>query len=351
MDSMNNDLSTSLITIGEEPYVGETPEPFLDTWLTPNNRFYIRSHFNFPQLSSENLLIPINGFVENPLTISMKDIKRFPKHTLPVTLECAGNNRSDLLPKVPGNQFNSGAVSNAIWTGTPLKEILNLVNVKNNVSEILFKGADVGVTDPNKPNEPYLRSLSLEMANHPDTILAYEMNGEELPIEHGYPLRLIVPGWYGMASVKWISEITAIEKLFSGYFQGKKYVLKYKDGTEKPLEKIHVKSLVTYPLANTTFEQNDVAIEGIAWSGYSGIKKVEISVDGGIHWNNASLIGPSEKYSWHQWHYKWINPDKGNHSIISRAIDGDGNIQPIESVWNELGYAVNGCKPVSIVIE
>ena len=346
----SSDDNLSLNTIGENPYVGETPPNALDSWLTPNSLFYVRSQFNYPEINDEEWSLRVLG-PKNSKDFSLEDIKAFPKHTLTVTLECAGNNRADLNPEVSGNQFNDGAVSNAVWSGTQLKTVLETINLDQDVIEILFEGADIGATSEGKDHEPYLRSLPIELATHPDTLLAYEMNGEALPIEHGYPVRLIVPGWYGMAHVKWLSKITTLTEPYYGYFQGEKYVLKYKDGTKRPVQEMQVKSTITSPNRNEAIQCcSSFYIKGHAWSGRSDIEKVEISVDCGQTWNLATVHGPSESYSWQPWSYQWTPQLTGEHRIISRATNKNGTQQPSESVWNELGYQVNGIKSISVKV-
>ena len=343
-----NDLS--LNTIGENPYVAETPPDALDSWLTPNPLFYVRSQFNYPEINDDEWTLKLLSSKDSKI-FHLDDIKNLPKHTLPVTLECAGNNRADLDPTVAGNQFNNGAVSNAVWSGTPLNALLETVDLHKNVIEILFEGADTGTTSEGKDPEPYLRSLPLELATHPDTLLAYEMNGETLPIEHGYPLRLIVPGWYGMAHVKWLSKITTLSEPFSGYFQGEKYVLKYRDGTKRPVQEMQVKSTITSPSNNMTLQCGVThTIKGHAWSGRTNINKVEISVDQGQTWSLADLQDPLESYSWQPWTYEWIPKSPGRYTILSRATNDKGTQQPSESIWNELGYQVNGIKSTSVQV-
>jgi DMSO/TMAO reductase YedYZ molybdopterin-dependent catalytic subunit len=225
------------------------------------------------------------------------------------------------------------------------------MNLSEDVVEILFEGADIGSPTADKDPEPYLRSLPLDLARHQDTLLAYEMNGETLSLEHGYPVRLLVPGWYGMAHVKWLTKITALTKPFSGYFQGEKYVLKYEDGTEKPVQEMQVKSAITSPSENESLKCcTDYHMSGNAWSGRTGIAKVEVSVDCGNSWIEAELTGPSEQYSWQQWNYKWTPNSPGEHTLLSRATNSDGEQQPLKSVWNELGYAINGSKPIKIIV-
>ena len=344
-------VSNGLKQVGDKPFVGETPQGALDSWLTPNPLFYVRSHFEYPDISNSdglNWSISIDGGDGDVKTTTMMNVMRMPKKTMAVTMECAGNNRSDLEPKVSGNQFDSGAVSNAIWSGVSLSHVLDQVNVSPESVEILFEGADNGVPESGYDESSYLRSLSLEVANDPDTILAYEMNGEPLPIEHGFPLRLVVPGWYGMASVKWLKSITAIKEPFHGYFQGKKYVVRYQNGTEHPLTEMQIKSFVTSHKHGESIAHGPTSLSGLAWAGRATVKSVEVSVDAGKNWNKASMNGPSDTYSWQKWSLDWIPTNLGHHTLIAKGIDSDGNEQPIESVWNELGYAINGLKPVCI---
>ena len=346
-------MSNGLKKVGDKPFVGETPQDALDSWLTPNPLFYVRSHFEYPDISKAdglNWAISVDGGDGNANTVTMKDLIRMPKKTMAVTMECAGNNRSDLEPKVSGNQFDSGAISNAIWSGVSLSHVLDQVNLSTESVEILFEGADNGVPEKGYGESSYLRSLSLDIANDPDTILAYEMNGETLPVEHGFPLRLVVPGWYGMASVKWVKSITAIKEPFNGYFQGKKYVVRYQNGKEHPLSEMQVKSFVTSHKHGESISNGHISLSGLAWAGRAAVKSVQVSVDGGETWDNASLNGPSDTYSWQKWSLDWIPANLGHHTLIAKAIDSDDNEQPIESVWNELGYALNGLKPVCINI-
>ena len=204
-----------LVTIEHEPQIGETPPRALDAWLTPNPHFYVRNHFTIPDIRCSTWKLSIDGLVTRERRFTLDQLKRLPQVTLPVTMECAGNNRSDLTPPTPGNQFQSGAVSTACWAGVRLSEVLKTAGIKANAREVLFEGHDTGRPEPGESEMPYMRSLPLDVALHPDTLLAYEMNGQELPKEHGHPLRLIVPGWYGMASVKWLRRLTVLDTGYS----------------------------------------------------------------------------------------------------------------------------------------
>ena len=341
--------SMGLVTIEEEPIIGETPQATLQSWLTPNPLFYIRNHYSIPECDSHWELV-LGGHVENTISFSQKDFRSFPIQTLPITLECAGNNRSDLEPQVPGNPFQNGAVSTAIWAGVPLRYLLERTGIREGAVEVLFEGFDSGQPDPSEETQPYLRSLPIDVAMHPDTLLAYEMNGEPLSREHGYPLRLIVPGWYGMASVKWLRKISVLQESFEGFFQKDRYIVESDDGEAVPVAKIHVKSLISWPEPGAHMPSQTHMITGMAWSGFAHIARVEISDDGGETWSDAALVGPRYRYSWQQWTFAWSPESAGHYTLVARATDEDGNTQPLETRWNSLGYIINGVRPVCVEV-
>ena len=344
------DDSKKIVTIAHEPQIGETPQRALDAWLTPNPHFYVRNHFSVPDIRCSAWRLSIDGLVTRERRFTLEQLKRLPRVTLPVTMECAGNNRSDLNPPTPGNQFQSGAVSTAYWAGVRLSEVLKTAGIKSNAREVLFEGHDAGTPEPGESEMPYRRSLPLDVALHPDTLLAYEMNGQELPKEHGHPLRLIVPGWYGMASVKWLRRLTIIETDYSGYFQGHKYVIEDELGRSTPLTTMGIKSLIGRPAEGETLRMGHVCVTGMAWSGHERIARVDVSSDNGATWEPADIIGPSEKYAWQKWHYTWNPSAPGEYRLMSRAVDDRGNVQPMKSRWNRLGYMVNGVKPVEVTV-
>ena len=344
-------INRTLKPVESTPLIGETPDSALDSWLTPNSVFYIRNHFDSPAISDlqdTDWTIHVEGAIENPADISFSDLSKFPKRTLAVTLECAGNNRTDLTPKVPGNQFESGAVSTAVWAGVSLSQVISSFEIDTDAVELLFEGADSGKPEPEENTQHFQRSLPMTVATHPDTILAFEMNGEPIGVAHGGPLRLIVPGWYGMASVKWLQKITVLNTPYEGYFQTHKYMFRSEENYERPVSVMRVKSLITSPSSGTNLKEFPHSIGGFAWSGNAEIDTVEVSTDGGSTWNPANFVGPSDKYSWRQWTFPWTNPNKGHYTLISRAKDKMGNLQPKESSWNELGYEVNGTKPICV---
>ncbi len=345
------ETNKNIVPVASEPLIGETPPSALDMWLTPNPHFYVRNHFAAPALRCEEWTLSVGGLVANSAELTLDDVKKLPRVTLPVTMECAGNNRGDLDPPTPGNQFNGGAVSTAYWAGVRLADLLAEANPLPNAREILFEGADSGSPEPGMESTPYLRSLPIEAAAHPDTLLVYEMNGSELPPEHGHPLRLIVPGWYGMASVKWLRRITAIEGGFEGYFQTYKYVIDSGSGDSEPLTSMGVKSLIGSPSEGETLRAGAPAcVSGMAWSGGERIERVEVSADGGETWSAAEIVGPSERYAWQRWHFAWTPEAPGRYALMSRAVDAAGRAQPMRTRWNRLGYMVNGVRPVSVTV-
>ena len=340
----------NLVTIEQEPQIGETPQRALDAWLTPNPLFYVRNHFSVPEISCSSWRLSVDGLVAHQSELTLDHLKQLPRVTLPVTMECAGNNRSDLEPPTPGNQFHGGAISTAYWAGVRLSDVLKLTGISPGAREVLFEGHDSGKPEPDASEMPYTRSLPLDVALHPDTLLAYEMNGQELPTEHGHPLRLIVPGWYGMASVKWLKRVSVLDTGYSGYFQGDKYVIEDDAGHIEPLTTIGVKSLIGSPSDGSTIPIGRVCVTGMAWSGQDRIARVDFSSDSGASWETAEIIGPSEQYAWQKWHHTWTPEQPGSYLLMSRAVDICGNVQPMKSRWNRLGYMVNGVKPVGVTV-
>ena len=341
--------SHELVPIDTRPLVAETPLSALRSWLTPTPLFYVRNHFDVPEIDADTWSLTIDGAVSNPVEISFSELVRLPKKTVPAMMECAGNNRSDLDPKVPGNPFRDGAVSNAVWAGAPLKPFLQQAGFSSGAVEVLFEGTDRGEPEPGRGEAPYQRSLPLQIALHPDTMLVYEMNGETLTPDHGFPVRLIVPRWYGMASVKWLKSIRVIERPFVGFFQTERYVMTDESGTEGQLSLMVVKSFVSWPEHGTSLPVGQpVAVSGMAWSGAGPIRRVDVSIDGGATWQDAHMDESAIGYSWQEWHIDWTPEEPGHCTIVARAADDTGNLQPLENYWNPLGYCINGVKPVCV---
>jgi DMSO/TMAO reductase YedYZ molybdopterin-dependent catalytic subunit len=267
-----------------------------------------------------------------------------------VTLECAGNGRSMLNPAVDGEQWTLGAVSTAEWAGVPLTEVLERAHPTAGAHTVVFRGADEGTVDGAAEPMRFERSLSLDDARASEALLAYAMNGEPLPVEHGHPVRLIVPGWYAVASVKWLTHIDVTDAPFEGFFQTSRYVyVRERDGhtTCEPVRYQNVRSLITEPQAGDDVALGDVVVRGVAWSGAAPIDSVDVSVDNGA-WQRARLIGDRPRHSWQWWELATRLDRRGPTVIRARATDLAGRTQPDHPEWNRLGYGANAIQTVPV---
>jgi DMSO/TMAO reductase YedYZ molybdopterin-dependent catalytic subunit len=320
--------------------------------ITPNSRFYKRNHFAIPQIERDAWRLVVSGEVERDLDLSFAQVRALPQRTVLTTMECAGNGRAYMDPQPPGEPWRYGAVSAAEWTGVPLAAVLGLARPRAETREIIFEGADSGYVRDADQTMAYVRSLPLEDALHPDTLLAYAMNGEELPVEHGFPLRLIVPGWYGMASVKWLARIEARAEPLSSFFQRDRYILDTAHGDSAaatmPLTRMAPRSLILEPQDGAALSPGKQRIRGVAWSGAGPVTRVEVSVDDGLTWTAAEFTSAAARYAWRRWEYLWDAPMTGDAVLCSRAYDAHGNAQPAGAVQNRLGYANNGLQRVSV---
>lgn len=332
-----------------------TSDPFFSAPITPESYFYLRNHFPYPRISEQSFVLSIGGEVQRPRTFQFQDLLRMPYKELTVLLECAGNNRGLFRPKVFGEQWGGGAVSQGVWRGVALRDLLQWTGLQAAAKEIVFEGHDYGKRPDLNGKFVYARSLPLEKAMHPDTLIAYALNGNPIPIKQGYPFRLIVPQWYAMASVKWLRSITVIPAHFSGPFQDIDYMYypeKDSDAGKTPVTTIHVNSIIQQPLDRSMLEKGMHHIYGLAWTGAGCINKVEISVDGGENWNPAVVQpGLQDAYSWLHWNYTWFANQKGEYTIMSRATDSSGFVQPAKARWNRKGYGYNAYSTVHVKVE
>ena len=330
----------NLLTVSNRPYNAETPLPALLKELTPSELVYVRNHFDVPELEASDWILKVTGSVREPRSISQNDLERLPSKTLRMTLECAGNGRKGMDPTPAGTPWGYGAVSIVEFTGTPVSNVLELAGILDEAVEAVFHGADHGEVSTGRM-EPYVRSLSLEVALSPDTILAWEMNGEPLTADHGFPLRMVVPGWYGMASVKWLEQINLSKDRFGGFFQNVQYVYSEEEGTPEgePVRHIRVRSLI---LEAAQKEKGNLEIIGIAWTGEGTVSKVEVSWDGGTKWEKAELDRSSSPYGLQRWRFLWADEEGAEYKFVSRATDSSGNVQPKTDRWNRGGYGNNG---------
>jgi DMSO/TMAO reductase YedYZ molybdopterin-dependent catalytic subunit len=321
--------------------------------VMPNARFYVRNHFQIPRLEPTEWRLEVGGHVRWPLSLRLSELVSMRSQTVVATLECAGNGRSRFHPATEGEQWQLGAVSTAEWTGVPLAEVLERCAPSARGRTVVLRGADSGpVADGGRGRVRYERSLSLNEAMDSDALLAYAMNGESLPVHHGYPLRLIVPGWFAMASVKWLTEIELIEEEFEGRFQTETYVYEAVDGTREPVRRQNVRSLITEPTDDEQRDPGPLTVRGVAWSGEAPVRRVEVSLDGGP-WTPASLVGEPTRHGWRWWELI-TRVDRrgpaGATTIRARATDGAGRTQPERAAWNRMGYGNNAIHDITVHI-
>ncbi|HEY4273109.1 MAG TPA: sulfite oxidase [Candidatus Udaeobacter sp.] len=341
----------------ESPLNLEMPFSSLDTFLTPTKSFYVRTHFPIPTIDRDAWWLHVEGEVEKAFAINYEQLKAFESVTVPVTLECAGNNRLFLEPKVKGVQWHLGAVSTAEWTGVYLSTLLDRASLKPNACEVILEGADCGmVEEPKGPSGEltFARSIPLDKARR-DVLLAYKMNGDDLPPEHGFPVRAIVPGWYAMASVKWLQRIIVTDRPFTGYYQTIDYAYwaKRENVAElTPLTEMQVKAEIAHPPEDEIVPANtSVCVRGAAWACDAEITKVELSTDGGATWNDARLIGESKRNAWRFWEFDWQTPSQpGKRTLIARATDSLGRTQPVTRDHDRGTYMINHLLPIEVEV-
>jgi DMSO/TMAO reductase YedYZ molybdopterin-dependent catalytic subunit len=338
------------VILREHPLNCETPLPEQIGILTPTPHFYIRTNFGVPAIDADTWRLEVSGLVERPLSLSLSELRRLPSRSVIVTLECAGNGRSRLDPRVEGEQWELGAVSTGEWTGVPLVEVLNRAGLKPTAREIVFRAADSGTPRGRTDIVRFERSLKLDWATNPDVLLVYAMNGELLPQEHGFPLRIVVPSWYGMASVKWLTRIEAIDGEFDGHYQANNYVFeRQEDGrvTKEPLTQERVRAQITQPAPDQKVERGEIVIRGVAWSGQAPIDRVDVQV-GDAEWREARLLDYPIPYTWRRWELITRVDRSGPIVLRARATDANGRTQPDEPEWNRLGYCNNAIVDVPI---
>jgi sulfane dehydrogenase subunit SoxC len=320
--------------------------------VTPVGLHYLLIHFDVPEVDPDDWRLKVRG--EQELTLALDDLKQRPRTELTVTMECAGNGRARLDPRPVSQPWLLEAVGTARWGGTPLRPLLAEAGLGESAVEVLFTGLDRGIDGGIE--QAYQRSLTVEEALRDDLLLAYEMNGAPLPAQHGFPLRLVVPGWYGMTSVKWLSEIEVLDEPFGGYQQAQAYRLRQAEDEEgTPLERIVPRSLFVPPgipeflSRDRIAEAGEYEIQGRAWSGLAPIAGVQFSTDGGSTWDDAELEPQAERWAWRGWRYRW-DAEPGSYVLCSRARDERGNEQPVDPPWNFGGYANNAVQTVNVTV-
>jgi DMSO/TMAO reductase YedYZ molybdopterin-dependent catalytic subunit len=339
---------SDLVVVKPAPFNAESSIERLGPEITPTPAFYVRSNFPVPDLDPTTHRIAVEGAVERPLQLTLADLQELGTRSLVCTMECAGNNRTALAPLPSGEPWQSGAVSTGGWKGVPLRAVLERAGLAPDATEVLIEGADRGRPKDGPPEAiPFARSLPREKALHEDTLLAFELNGAPLPPDHGAPLRLVAPAWYGMASVKWVARIAALREPFSGYYQRRRYIYDFDDGASPaPVREMRVKALIVTPGEGERVPRGRVRVQGRAWSGAGAVQRVEVALDGGEAWQEARLLQPSSPYAWQGWEVELEVSEPGRHVLRARATDAAGETQPAVARWNKYGYGSNGVRPV-----
>ena len=345
-----------MILHNDRPEDLETPVRYFNSYLTPVDSFFVRQHIPRPgPIDPDAYRLTVNGMVSSPRQLTLADLTKLPQYTVSATLECTGNGRGFYTPKVPGVQWGRGAVGNAEWRGPRLGDVLKAAGMDAKTAYIEFDGADVGLAS----TPDFIRSMPIAKAMHPATLLALSMNGSS-PAIHGFPVRLIAPGWDGTSWVKWVIRVTAAAQPNTGFFMNPAYrIPRYNvtPGTAarpedlEVIEGMPVKSTITAPEDQSKAPLGAVAIRGFAWAGEQAIERVEVSTDGGSKWRDAELVSPRRPFAWRLWKLDWTPGQPGYYTILSRATDSAGRVQPFVPAWNPSGYLWNGIDRVGITLE
>jgi DMSO/TMAO reductase YedYZ molybdopterin-dependent catalytic subunit len=323
--------------------------------ITPPGLHYILVHYDIPAADAGEWRLTVGGRVRAPLTLDMDSLRSFPAVTHRVTMECAGNGRAQLTPRPVSQPWLTEAVGTAEWTGVPLRTLLAAAGVEPDAVEAVFTGADHGVE--RGVEQDYQRSLpvSAATATDPEVFVAYAMNGQPLAPQHGYPLRLVVPGWYGMAHVKWLHDITLTDAPFNGFQQAVAYRYRqHPDDPGEPVTRIAPRALMIPPgfpdfmSRRRVVRPGPVTLEGRAWSGHAPLTRVEVSTDGGGTWSDAELAPrDGHTYAWRHWRTTWT-ATPGSHVLAVRATDAEDRTQPLTEPWNRGGFGNNLIQRVSV---
>lgn len=328
----------------------------LSDWLTPSDQFYVRSHFPTPKVDQAQWSLLVDGAVERPLRLSLGDLRAMKAATLTAVMECAGNGRVFYEPAREGLQWQSGAVGNAAWDGILLRDVLRLAGVRSDAAEVVLVGADRGAVDAGKKTASpghiaFARSIPLAKAMSDGVLLATDMNGEPLTPAHGFPIRAVVGGWFGMAWVKWLQEIRVVDRPFLGYWQARDYFRwerRFGEPNLVPLSEMEVKAQIAQPVSGSTvIVGQPVRIFGAAWSGEAPLSRVEVSTDG-HGWSEARLLQPNQPFAWRLFEHVWTPAAPGRYALRSRAFDVAGNAQPEDQQPDRESYVANWVVPTEV---
>ncbi len=345
-------------THSDRPLTGSIPAQMHDFDVTPNDRMFIRNNLLTPDVDASKHVLRVRGLVDKPLELPLAELKKLPSFTTQAMVECAGSGRSAYQPKASGTPWlETGGMGCPRWTGVSLSEVLQLAGVTPAARHVAFSGDDFGAV-PTVPK--VIRSIPMAKAMERHTLIAWGMNGGDLPKIHGYPLRVVVPGWVGSASIKWVSGIEVLDAPFKGTFMDSSYRIPRSPvppGDKMPADAVTteawpVKSMITTPRPMDRYKAGGLlVVRGSAWAGDNDIDKVEVSFDEGVSWERARLWARGDKYAWRRWSLEVPVNRVGYMTILARATDDSGNTQPIVPAWNPLGYFWNGIHRVGIVVE
>jgi DMSO/TMAO reductase YedYZ molybdopterin-dependent catalytic subunit len=331
------------------PLNTESPESARAAPVTATAHTFIRSNFEAPQLDRATHRIVVEGAVNGPRYLSMEDLAQLPQRTVVATMECAGNDRIGMRPLPGGEPWRGGAISTTRWTGVPLHHVLDASAANGDATEVLAVGADYGTPPDATTSGAFARAIPLHVALSVDTLLVLTMNNEPLPVLHGGPVRLLVPDWYGMASVKWVARLAMLTGEYDGYFQRQRYVYENRDGT-RPVRRMRVKSLIVTPGNGSFVPAGDIAVSGWAWSGEGYISGVEVSTSGDGPWYAADVTSPESPHAWCPWVVSVPIPNPGRYVLRTRARDSSGAVQPDSPSWNRFGYGNNAIQQIAISV-
>ncbi len=344
-----------LIQLSERPVNYESVRATFTTRLTPLDRFYLRNHFDIPQVDPKAWRLQVHGLVEKPLTLSLADLHKMPQVKVEAVLQCAGNGRALFAPRVPGAQWRYGAMGNAEWTGVRLKEVLALARPKAEAAHLEYHGAD----RPTMSTTPaFIRGITFAKAMHPDTLIALQQNGKPLATNRGAPARLVVPGWVGDDWMRFLTDLEVRADEPKAFFYQTAYRFPVKPGAPGeaipadqmgPMTKVNVKSILGSLSDGQVLAAGSHELRGVAFSGEAGIERVELSFDGGATWQAARLDGPSTPYGFRVFRHAW-KASPGRHRVACRATDSAGATQPEAPVWNPGGYLYNAWDRVEVEV-
>jgi sulfite oxidase len=341
---------------GKERLIVRSPRPLnletrladLDDFHTPESVFYVRNNYDAAPIDPAQWSLRIEGEVDNPVMLRLDDLRKLPMITQEVTLECAGNGRAFHTPRAAGIQWEYGAVGNASWRGVRLADVLALARPRRSGAHVAFDGVD----KPPTPQAPdFIRSVPMWKALEPHTMIALEMFGKPIPHLHGGPARALVPGFVGSASIKWLERIMVLPEEFDGPFMKRSYRAPRAEDEKDTysLQSLEVKSLIVKPAADAKLPVGRTKVSGWAWSGEGELTGVDVSTDGGRTWTAAQFVLPWDRYSWRKWEYDW-DPKPGAHTLMARATDSLGRIQPATRAFNPQGYRWNVVHSVRVEV-